>query len=49
MSIIKIKELAKNTQSCCKVSGLVTEAATSWENETIKPYLDVLFNSFGIK
>ncbi|WP_407427207.1 amidohydrolase family protein [Arcticibacter sp.] len=45
-----IKALAKNANVYCKVSGMVTEANwTSWKNEDFYPYLDVIFESFGIE
>jgi L-fuconolactonase len=45
-----IKDLAKNPNVYCKVSGMVTEANwQSWKNEDFYPYLDVIFESFGIE
>lgn len=45
-----IQELAKNTNVYCKVSGMVTEANwKDWKNEDFFPYLDVVFESFGIE
>lgn len=44
-----IKELARNENVYCKLSGLVTEAKPlSWKKEDFKPYLDVVLESFGI-
>jgi len=39
--------LAQHTTAYCKLSGLVTEAATDWQTETLKPYVDHLIDSFG--
>jgi L-fuconolactonase len=44
-----MRELASNSQVHCKVSGMVTEA--DWKNWTKKdfyPYLDVVFEAFGV-
>ena len=44
----KIIELSKNENVFCKVSGLVTEANwTLWTPTDFRPYLDVIFKSFG--
>lgn len=44
----QMKEIAKNPNVCCKVSGLVTEANwKTWKPEDFKPYLDVVFEAFG--
>lgn len=44
----KLRELAKNRNVYCKLSGLVTEANwKSWSAETFRPYLDVAFDTFG--
>lgn len=41
-------EIAKNKNTCCKVSGLVTEADwKSWSPKDSFPYLDVVFEHFG--
>lgn len=43
-----IKTIAQNRNVFCKVSGLVTEADwVHWKPEDIRPYLDVVFESFG--
>tara|TARA_R110001592_G_scaffold178446_1_gene419400 strand:- start:4921 stop:5751 length:831 start_codon:yes stop_codon:yes gene_type:complete len=45
----QIQELAKAPNVFCKVSGLVTEANWhNWKMEDIKPYLDIVFEAFGI-
>lgn len=42
------KELAKHPNVLCKISGLVTEAKLQgWRKEDFRPYLDVVFESFG--
>ena len=43
-----IKELAKNTNVFCKISGIITEADhRNWKSKEIYPYLDIVFNAFG--
>jgi L-fuconolactonase len=43
-----LRELAQQTNVCCKLSGLVTEADwKNWKSAEIEPYLDVAFESFG--
>lgn len=43
-----IRELAKNANVYCKLSGIVTEADwKSWRPADFKPYLDVVFEAFG--
>jgi L-fuconolactonase len=43
-----IRSLAKNRNVYCKVSGMVTEADwKNWKPDDFKPYLDVLFETFG--
>lgn len=44
-----IRELAENPNVYCKVSGLVTEADWQrWTPDDCKPYLDVVFDAFGV-
>ena len=44
-----IRELAACDNVSCKVSGMVTEAAwQSWTQADFRPYLDVVFDCFGI-
>ena len=44
----ELEKLASFENVCCKVSGMVTEADwTNWEPSHLKPYLDVVFESFG--
>jgi L-fuconolactonase len=45
----QILELAQSANVFCKVSGLVTEANwTSWQPADFKPYLDIIFEAFGV-
>jgi L-fuconolactonase len=44
-----IKAIAKHENVCCKVSGMVTEADwKGWNEADFTPYLDVIFEAFGI-
>lgn len=46
----QIRELAKAPNVMCKVSGMVTEAKHgAWKPEDFRPYLDVVFEAFGIE
>jgi L-fuconolactonase len=42
-----MRGIARNSAAVCKLSGLVTEAAPAWREETLKPYVDVLLEAFG--
>jgi L-fuconolactonase len=42
-----IRELARRTEVFCKLSGLASEAGKDWSVEQLKPYVDVLLDSFG--
>ena len=45
----EIRELASYNNVWCKISGMVTEAAwKSWTQDDYLPYLDVVFDCFGI-
>ena len=45
----RMRELGKRENVWCKVSGMVTEADwTSWNAETLRPYLDVVVDAFGV-
>ncbi|MEL7121094.1 MAG: amidohydrolase family protein [Bacteroidota bacterium] len=45
-----IEILASYPNVFCKVSGLVTEASwNNWKYEDFKPYLDVVFEAFGVE
>ncbi|MBO9436813.1 amidohydrolase family protein [Ruegeria sp. R13_0] len=39
--------LARDTNAWCKLSGLVTEAASDWTVDDLRPYVDHLLNTFG--
>jgi L-fuconolactonase len=44
----ELKLLAACPNVCCKVSGMVTEAAwKNWKSADFRPYLDVVFEAFG--
>ena len=44
-----IRTLARLENTYCKISGLVTEANwKNWKKEDFKPYLDVVFEAFGV-
>ena len=42
-----IRHIAKETNAYCKLSGLAGEAGPGWSAATLKPYVDVLLESFG--
>lgn len=43
-----IRELARNPNVYCKLSGLVTEARwQSWKGQDFRPYLEVVLEAFG--
>jgi L-fuconolactonase len=45
-----IREMAQNKNVFCKLSGLVTEAdCKHWNADDFKPYLDVVFDAFGVE
>lgn len=39
--------LANETQACCKLSGLVTEADEGWVLDDLRPYADHVLSAFG--
>lgn len=39
--------LARDTDAFCKLSGLVTEAASDWSARDLRPYVDHLLECFG--
>jgi len=46
----RMHELGKRENVWCKVSGMVTEADWgSWTAETLRPYLDVVVEAFGME
>lgn len=40
-------EIADTTDACCKLSGLVTEAAPDWRVDDLRRYVDWLLERFG--
>jgi len=43
-----IRAIARHQNVCCKVSGMVTEAARpGWRRDDLVPYLDVVLDAFG--
>lgn len=48
--VADIKALAAHENVYCKVSGMVTEAdLTRWKFEDFKPYIDTIFECFGME
>jgi L-fuconolactonase len=43
----QIAELAKRPQVYCKLSGMVTEADSSWSEEKLRPYFETVLEAFG--
>jgi L-fuconolactonase len=41
-----MRTVARDSNACCKISGLVTEAAPGVTLDVLRPYLDVLFECF---
>jgi len=39
--------IARDSSACCKLSGLATEAESGWTAADLRPYVDVLLESFG--
>jgi L-fuconolactonase len=42
-----MRHIAANTTAYCKLSGLATEAGPDWSAAKLKPYVDVLLETFG--
>jgi L-fuconolactonase len=42
-----IRHIARETKAYCKLSGLASEAGPGWDAQMLKPYIDVLLESFG--
>jgi len=42
-----MRAIAQESTAVCKLSGLVTEAAPGWTPEDLRPYVDVLLETFG--
>lgn len=45
----QMRRIALDTNAYCKLSGLATEAGSSWSQATLQPYVDVLIDAFGPK
>ena len=46
----RLRELARHENVSCKISGMVTEADwSSWNEDTLRPYLDEVVAAFGPK
>ena len=44
----RIREIARHPNTCCKISGMITEAHwIHWAYEDFIPYLDVILDAFG--
>lgn len=39
--------IARRTEACCKLSGLVTEAGRGWDIDALRPYVAHALNCFG--
>jgi L-fuconolactonase len=42
-----LRAVAADGVTCCKLSGLVTEAGADWTVERLKPFVDVILSAFG--
>lgn len=42
-----IQRIAEETDACCKLSGLVTEAGSDWDDDRLRPYCEHLIACFG--
>jgi L-fuconolactonase len=43
----EMRAIGRGSATCCKLSGLVTEAKADWTVEDLRPYVDVLLDAFG--
>lgn len=43
----QMARFGKETQVCCKLSGLATEAGPGWDADALRPYVDHLLACFG--
>jgi L-fuconolactonase len=47
---VRVRALAKDHPNvCCKMSGMVTEAATGWTKADLRPYMDTALEAFSPK
>jgi L-fuconolactonase len=44
---VAMREIAKDQRVYCKLSGLATEAKRDWHQRDLKPYVDLLIETFG--
>jgi len=44
---LTMRHIASNSRALCKLSGLASEAGPGWNAQILKPYFDVLLESFG--
>ena len=44
---VSMRDIARNTNAYCKLSGLATEAAAGWTPATLQPYVELLLEAFG--
>lgn len=42
-----MQHIARESSACCKLSGLVTEAGPGWTADALRPFVDVLLDTFG--
>ncbi|HEY4162701.1 MAG TPA: amidohydrolase family protein [Dongiaceae bacterium] len=43
----EMREIARESRACCKLSGLVTEARSDWSVDTLRRYVDHIIACFG--
>lgn len=42
-----MRAIARDSQACCKLSGLLTEARPDWSIDDLRPYVETLLEAFG--
>ena len=42
-----MRRLGGDGRTCCKLSGLITEAGTDWTADSLRPYVDLILDAFG--